>query len=306
MAASRSRSAIVALPKLLLQGDKGKNTLTKVFIEPIKLLGNEEHRLIPLHFARDSRNSLMVVELVKFAHPYGSWMIVPEDLAQPPYLSSNGNITFVTRVDPLFAVLVIADCNGTVGKTRVFQPLDSLCIANNGINLSAVCPAQQVSHLCDTKVVSDQTFYRLSDEKTLSWLLKKHSILSKHSRLNNQHAADIICQYLNHRWNTIFRRALKTSGPDGSPSPQKKESAAELAMSIMMDNAKANNLAESLPQNNMKRKATDSKKKPPSKKKKGTKNEATAKWWASKHGAKNAGTQSNSLKKRSLRSSTTG
>lgn len=304
MAASRSKSAVLALPKSLLQTDKGNGTLTHVFIEPIKLLGNEGDRAIPLHLARDSDNSLMIVELVKFASPFGSWILVPEDLDQAPYLSSNGNITFVTRVDPLFAVLVLADCNGTVGKTRVFQPLEALCTASNGTNLSPVCPAQQVSHICDTKVVSDQTFYRLSDEKTLSWLLKKHTILSKHSRLNAQHAAEVICQYLNQRWTTIFREALNTRGSDGSKSPQKKESAAELAMSIMMDNAKANNIAERLLQSNTKRKATESTKTLSSKKKKVTKNEATAKWWASKRRVQTGANENKSLKKRSLRSST--
>ncbi|KAI0565334.1 Ribonuclease H2 subunit B wHTH [Gracilaria domingensis] len=194
------------------------------------------------------------------------------------------------------------DCNSKSAKADVFQPLDALCTTEDGMNLSTLTSEQQISLLCDSKVAGDESFYRLSEEKALSWILRKHHLLAQHPRVNAQHASDIVSQYLNDRWTAIFRNSLEAQAPIEEASSA-TQSPADLAMSIMMNDAKENNITACMPQANGKRKQLQGKNIAPSKKKKQEVNKGAAKWWASQRSSRSNRTASSG--KKTLRSTAT-
>ncbi|CAN8065290.1 unnamed protein product [Agarophyton chilense] len=302
MAPARQKSGLVVLPKDLTTCSPADAFSPSISIERINLPVNEDDNVVPLYIASDDKKVPMLVELVQFTHTHGSWISVPQDSALVPQFCSNGNLTFVTRVDPLFAILIVMDYNSKSTMTEVFQPLDALCTTGDGINLSSFSSEQQVSVICDSKMAGGESFHRLNKEKTVSWILHKHHLLSQHPQVDGQHAADILCQYLIERWVTIFQNARSLQKP-ARQMISATESPAEMAMTVMMNCAESNNIAASIPQSNEKRKSSQARNTTPSKKKKTVVNKRAAKWWASKR------TPSNSIavspRKKTFRPSTT-
>lgn len=231
----------------------------------------------PLHllYTADTaaaKTLLAVVQLTQFNQPYGSWIIAPHHETQPPHLCHNGNVTIVTRVDPLFVALPVLDSHRLIAGKDAYQPLSTLAFTQNGVDLSSLFDPLQMILICDVKHAMDDQFYHLSDEKVLSWLVQKHTTLLKHKHVGPTHAFDLVAQYLTPEWEARLRDHVdKNADPkptdlEGNESVEKTE-AVEMAMSLMLEDARACNQAERQAQitssDNSKKKATKKTVKPP-------------------------------------------
>lgn len=237
----QSKAAVVVLPSgALPSGDDcppGQDHITSLSrLEfPDDVNGAS---LVPLYVLRKNFKPVMIAEIVRFSSPYGSWFFVPESREEVPEVCSNGNMTIVTAVDPLFCALVLMDARRVVGEKQVFQPLDALCVTSDGTNLSQLCDATQFGMLCDVKKAAGESFYRLSDEKTMSWLLAKHKALGKHPNMKSQDAVGVLSQYVTSRWSKQLRKKLLADVDNADTEAHKAaEKAQNLALAIMMEDA---------------------------------------------------------------------
>ena len=242
----------------------------------------------------------MLVEIARFSPPFGSFFLVPTDASLAPDVCSNGNITFVTPVDPLFAMLILIDCHRKQTADNVFQPLDAICATKDGNNLSSICKQEQFACICDVREAAGQTFYRLNNEKVVKWLLQKHEKLNNHPNVSRQDATDILSQYLLSSWETNLKAALKSDEPkcvedSDSNTPKSTVSPTDIVMAAMLEearkqaNAAANNHAFKKKPSSAKKPAAKTKKKPPP-------SASALKFWSAQ--------QKGSKSKRSTRSST--
>lgn len=302
MAASCLKSGLIVLPVELSTLSSKEDGSPQVSITAVDLPSSPGDRLVPLYVACQGSVSLALVELVKFTRPYGSWMLVPEDITSVPELCSNGNLTFITKVDPLFAMLVLLDYNSQVGAKPMFQPLHDLCVTPDGMHLGQFCPEEQLSLLCDFKTAANQSFYRLNNEKVLHWLLEKHNVLSHNCHANSKHAEHIISQYLNQSWTKRFKAALSSQCPEAQHAGV---STAELATPIMMEETKEDKPAAHTSQGSNKRKQPERGNTTPSKKKNSTLNKLSAQWKASREKSSTKTAKSPTLRKKLSRSSST-
>lgn len=230
-----------------------------ITITPLNLCPTGPTHLHLMHNADDG-TPLGIVELHSFAPPYGSFMMVPSDAAVAPHLCRNGNITFVTRVDPLFSALPLLytrRADGGEGK-GVFQPLSALLETEDAVNLSAILSHTELALLCDVKSVHEDKFYRLSDVKTLAWLKQKHDAVLRHPHVGREHALNLVASYLSTEWADRLRVAVTDSENDlltietgntpeislQSPPMQTKGDAAELEISNAMAEERENKEGE--------------------------------------------------------------
>lgn len=266
--------------------------------------------LVPLYVLRKDSKPTMIVELVRFTSSYGSWFFVPENREQAPDVCSNGNMTIVTAVDPLFCALVLMDARRAVGQKQVFQPLDALCVTADGTNLGQFGDAQQFAMLCDVKQAAGETFYRLSDEKTMTWLLAKHNALAKQPNMKSQDAIDIISQYLTSKWTKQLRKNILADVDNVDTDIHKAAKKAQnLALAIMMEDAVETNVAMRIEERDRKRERGSfdlAKKKPSAKSKVKKKKEKApeASFWAAREKTIAAKGSNNGLKRTRSSSST--
>lgn len=236
MAPAKLKSGLISLPAELQVSNFSDEPVTLTLIQYTD--GESATSTAPLFVVKRKGKAVMIAELVRFTQPNGSWILVPENEQKVPYVCSNGNISLVTRVDPLFCALILMDAHRQVGGKDVFQPLDAVCITKDGTNLSRICPIEQFSLICDVKAAAGDSFYRLSDDKVLQWLLAKHQKLEATPQLNSNTAADILMQYLAPRWKKLFSSALKTNVSANPAPPDTHKASVDLAMSLMLDAAK--------------------------------------------------------------------
>lgn len=194
--------------------------------------------LVPLYVLRKGSKPLMIAELIRFSTQYGSWFFVPNDPENAPHVCSNGNITMVTVVDPLFCALALLEARRAVGNADVFQPLDSLCITPDGTDIRHFCDTSRFELLCDVKEAAGQSFYRLSDDKTIDWLAAKHAALSKHPNVNFMDALDVLAQYITEKWNKRLRKQILGARPEETKTEKASEPAVNLALESIMQDAK--------------------------------------------------------------------
>ena len=82
---------------------------------------------------------------------------------------SNGTINVCTEVDPLFFVLPIIK-----EAASRWVPLDQICAALP-FEFNQVSDSKQLGHVCvETDELGDMMLYKYSEERALSWLIKKH------------------------------------------------------------------------------------------------------------------------------------
>lgn len=236
-----SKAAVVVLPSSALPSgddspsDQDHTTSLSRIEFPDDINGAS---LVPLFVLRKNSKPVMVAEIVRFSSPYGSWFFVPESQEEVPEVCSNGNMTIVTAVDPLFCALVLMDSRRAVGEKQVFQPLDALCVTSDGTNLNQFCDATQFGMLCDVKEAAGQSFYRLSDDKTMSWLLAKHKALGKHPNMKPQDAVEVISQYVTSKWSKQLRKKLLADVDNvDTEAHEAAKKAQNLAIAIMMEDA---------------------------------------------------------------------
>lgn len=284
MEKSNVKSGMLVLPKDVPTTNLPDTHSKPITISPLTFPGQKEvSNIIPLYVLQSDSHPGMVLELVRFKQPYGSWFCVPENAQLVPELCSNGNLTIVTKVDPLFCALIIMDAQRLVEGKPVFQPLDALSITSDGTNISLFCPVHQFEMLCDVKHAAGQDFYRLNDEKALQWLQQKHHALSAHPTVSDQDAVDVISQYLTRRWTKLFKKAV---GQQEAPQFDKNANAesVDLAMAIMMEDAKTSNEATRAQDKQYRQNPAPSKRPPTKQKKKqpSPPSSAATAWWTSR------------------------
>lgn len=222
-------------------------------------LSNLATPLYVLHRGKASE-PCAIVQLLRFSSKYGSWLIASSDESIPPDLVKNGDVTFVTIVDPLFIVLTAIPTDvssnpelargSSVHHSAVFQPIDAITDLS-GTDLSMLLSPSTLRAVCDSKTVDDVEYFRLSSDRALDWLLCKHSALAQISYVGHSHAIELLAQYLTPEWEQKLRSKLTasestkpgtTDSKDGTekdlmPEAPMPGSAAEVAMSIMMEEA---------------------------------------------------------------------
>lgn len=282
------KSAVVVLPKAALQLEDGPQPPVEqsLTLKPIEFPEKANaSSLVPMYTLRKEGNPQMLVEILRFEAQFGSWFFVPEDVDVAPDVCSNGNITIVTAVDPLFCALVLMDALGTVGEKLVFQPLDDLCVTADGTNLMQLCDASQFDMLCDVKEAGGEKFYRLSEEKVIGWLRAKHSALTRQPNLKSASAVDIMCQYLTPAWGKRLRKDVLGNGGNAESSVENESTgSANLALQVMMEDARRTNQSTQDERDRKMGVANSRVKKPAKKAKVAKKKEKApeAKFWASR------------------------
>lgn len=281
----RPVSGLVVLPKHLQTCSTSSSPAPNMRLTPISWPQPDiADQVLPMYILYRGQTPNMIIEINRFSQQYGSFLIVPEDTNLVPEVCSNGNMTFVTMIDPLFCMLALIECQKRATGTDVFQPLSSMCLTSEGTDLSPICPEEQFSLICDTKQAAGQSFYRLSEEKVLQWLLAKQTQLSNRD-ISAQDATDIISQYVPSRWKSNLKSALKKISPvdpqTASDNPETVLNDAELAMAAMMADAKENNRAVRSWDKEGARKIPSTKKASAKTKKKAPPAASAVKFWAS-------------------------
>lgn len=249
-----TNTAVAILPSAaMLSRDAGisKNEQNhSLLITPLELPDAvDTSTVVPLYILRKDGDPVLIVEIVKFTSSYGSWFFVPESELDTPHVCSNGNITMVTAVDPLFYALLFMDVHRTVGKEDLFQPLDSLCLTKDGIDITQVCKDEQFALLCDVKEADGEVYYKLNDNKVLAWLIAKHSALIKHPAVKSKDAVEIVSQYITSKWAKKLRKSLLSDVENVDTTAHKAaKQAQDLAMATMMEDAKVSNEARRIEQ----------------------------------------------------------
>lgn len=227
--------------------DSSTSSAGTIQISPIQLPNPQiQQQIVPLFIMFEGGVPKIPVEITRFSHPFGSWLLVPEDTNLVPHISRNGNMTFVTKVDPLFPVLNVMDFSRDSVAKGVFQPLEAMCQTPDGTNLASLCEPNQIAHICDVKEVADDKYYRLSDEKVTKWLGKKHENLTQHEDVNSQNAFEILSQYITEKWVQLLQKSLGSGIERDGSDTTVPQTGADLAMAIMMEDAKETNRTKRL------------------------------------------------------------
>lgn len=191
-----------------------------------------------LHISHDAshHSPQSIVQILQFSPKHGSWLVAPSEERLPPYLVQNGHLTLITTVDPLFILLPFIPVSPSSLKTSsssisrattVFQPADSF-VDLTTLDLSTLLSPQLLRSLCDSKIVNQVEYFRLSSQKALQWILAKYHILVQHSYVGNSHAFDTLTQYLTPEWKKLLQAQLKAQsvttvqnipGVDNSTNP---------------------------------------------------------------------------------------
>ncbi|CDF38819.1 unnamed protein product [Chondrus crispus] len=243
----QKRAAVVILPtEALPQGELQKPGVEQTLaLTPIEFPENAKaSSVVPLYILRKEEKTVVLVELVRFKSPFASWFFVPEAEELVPDVCSNGDVTMVTRVDPLFCALVLMDSLREVGDKQVFQPLDALCVTADGTNLTGLCDTRQFEMLCDVKEAGGESFYKLNDEKAMSWLQAKHGALVRESKMKSADAVGIISQYVTAHWGKQLRKQLLAEVENvDSEAHKAAKNSHSLALATMMEDAVETNQA---------------------------------------------------------------
>lgn len=249
MAKQQPNTAVVILPSAAMPSDNvtlsAEEKSHSISITPLELPeGVDPSTVIPFYVLRKNRDPTLIVEIVKFTSSHGSWFFVPESELDVPYVCSNGNIAMVTTVDPLFYVLLLMDVHGAIGEKDLFQPLDSLCPTKYGVDITRICEVEAFVLLCDVKQAVGGTYYKLSEDKVVSWLIAKHTALVKHPTVKSKDAVEIISQYITPKWAKRLRKNILSDVENVDTAAHKAAKEAQgLAMAIMMEDAKESNEA---------------------------------------------------------------
>lgn len=190
----------------------------------------------------------------------------------------------MTRIDPLFVVLSLPCAQ----RLDVFQPFRDYTVYTAAshdcesvdVDMTGLVTDEQLSLVCETKNALGETYYRVTEEKVMQWLLTKLCKLNetKESTTNDdkvivqqqqqqqekivairdrRHAIDLIAHYLSDDWAIKFKHAVGfiTNTENGKnanglqqhedngeiPTMQTQGIAADLAMSVMLADAQTNN-----------------------------------------------------------------
>lgn len=216
-----------------------------VSITPLELPEDvDPSTVIPFYVLRKNGDPALIVEIVKFTSSHGSWFFVPESQLDVPHVCSNGNITMVTVIDPLFYALLLMEVHSAVREKDFFQPLDSLCPTKHEVDVARMCEAERFALLCDVKQANGETYYKLNEDKVVSWLIAKHATLVQHPAVGSKDAVEIISQYLVPRWAKRLRKSILLDVENVDTAAHKAAKEAQgLAMAIMMEDAKGSNEA---------------------------------------------------------------
>lgn len=239
-----------------------------------------QHELpIQLYVLQTNSKPLSIVEVVRFSTNHGSWLLVPDE-SHAPHICSNGNMTIVTRVDPLFALLVLLDARRNISDgNEMFQPMQDLSVTPDGTDIAALCAAGQFQLLCDTKEAAGTTFYKLDEEKVLKWLKSKYDATACLDSVSEQDALDIVSQYITPKWTERLRKVTVGQAEEQQAALR---SAQEMALSVMMSSARETNEANRIDELNVpqEKKAKAKPKKPVQKVQKKPTRESE--WWANR------------------------
>lgn len=251
--------------------------------EPLSLtpLALEPALPTPLYLLRADGRPTAIVEILRFTQPYGSWLLSPTDVASVPSLVRDGNLTLVTRVDPLFAFLPLLTSARSSGDPAHFQPLSAVCTAAHAPDLSELVDASAVEALCDVKHAVGDVFFRLNDTRVRAWLEAKLAVLTTRDDVTDRNALDLLAHYLPAEWAAQLETKSPADTVDGAEAKPTAEdvAAAALAMQIMSEEARATNIANETPEpsRNAKKKVTKKPVKP-----KVTPSKSALKFWANR------------------------
>jgi Ydr279p protein family (RNase H2 complex component) wHTH domain len=145
--------------------------------------------------------SSAVAELARFATPHATWLLRP--VAGEPgtdRFERDGDLVFLSRVDPLFAALPMLQARRAASGTSAFQPLDALLVDDANVTCSSICPPHDLEAICDLTSVLDETFYRLNCEKVLLWLRAKVDTCAQLPGISREDAVDIVSSYVGEDW----------------------------------------------------------------------------------------------------------
>lgn len=310
MAQTHPKTSVVVLPSSTLPKPDcpSSSESPSLSISPIQLPESvDSTSIVPLYILRQNSKPTLLVEIVRFTSSFGSWVFVPQTEIHAPDVSRNGNITIVTAVDPLFAALVFMDSRRTVCDTDVFQPLDALCTTKDGVDLSQLSDHHQFKLICDVKHAQGDSYYKLNDDKVIDWLTAKHKVLHNHPNVSEKGAVDLLSQYLAPKWATRLRKSLLADVDNIDTKAHKAANdAKQMAIAIMLEEAKASNQARCLEEEKRFGGAalSSTKKKTPKPAKKKIEKAPEAKFWACRQASLNSKSPKPSLKRTRSASST--
>lgn len=212
---------------------------------------------LDLHLVHDASNTgkpLSILEINKFNPSHGTYFIVPSENSIPPTSISNGSLTFLTKVDPLFAAIPFLVSNP---RPDVFQPCADLLLDSN---VRSLIEPEQLALICDVKLAMGEQFYRLSESKLFKWLdCKIQNVLDSKCFIKKKEAVDLVACYVPDDFAKRLRdQFTEEEGDKRIKSKEEKQNeeeeeengteaveqtegdAADLAMSVMQAEARAN------------------------------------------------------------------
>ncbi|XP_065841081.1 ribonuclease H2 subunit B-like [Oscarella lobularis] len=161
------------------KGQSSKRQL--VLIAPTDAMKDTEPRFVNLPHPRTRESGLFLLtndgkrihEVQKYEDSPKSWFINNS-------VNKDGSLCLATPIDPLFLLLVFLE-----KSKHHFTTIESILDSGDPDRefpyvqqLSQLDGASQLPQVCDVKETDDIKVYRLSNEKTLTWLRKKVSTVS--------------------------------------------------------------------------------------------------------------------------------
>lgn len=181
-----------------------------------------------------------IQEIHQFQQRWASWFVGNT-------VCSNGSLYLSTPIDPLFLMIPALDKAREHGNYCDIEQC-IVCLLGEqhsqrcGLLLGNVLDMKQggqniFENICDIKEACGQQYYKLSDEKTVSWLLKKIDMLKKglcsgkgsnnssatafsgmdDISLTSYAANFLMSKYLAPKWREVLKRAMNFAEGDDGP-----------------------------------------------------------------------------------------